>query len=141
MCFFSGRNAQRIVPLSSSRCQNGPLWTSKLSRVHVHQPVNSPDVAWTAPSWRGGAFLGTKFTGLSSWVGREWLHRAIALTFRGADSVAISVTSVVGRYCCKSLSAPPSTQLRVQRASCKNQSSVLVVHSERILRRKTQEFF
>src|SRR5215475_4276687 len=63
MCFFSRRNAQRIAPLSSSRCQNGPLWTSKLSRVQVHQPANSPDVAWTAPSWRVGAFLGTKFTG------------------------------------------------------------------------------
>src|SRR6185503_4581318 len=72
MCFFSRRNAQRSAPLSSSRCQNGPLWTSKLSRVHVHQPANSPDVAWTAPSWRGGAFLGTKFTGLSNWVGVEW---------------------------------------------------------------------
>src|SRR5712671_2871307 len=77
MCFFSRRNAQRVAPLSSSRCQNGPLWTSKLSRVHVHQPANSPDVAWTAPSWRGGVFLGTKFTGLSSWVGSEWLNRAI----------------------------------------------------------------
>lgn len=29
MCFFSRRNAQRIAPLFSSRCQNGPLWTSK----------------------------------------------------------------------------------------------------------------
>src|SRR5262245_11379161 len=69
MCFFDRRNAQRIAPLSSSRCQNGPLLTSKWSRVQVHQPANSPEVAWTAPSWRGGAFWGTKFTGLSSRFG------------------------------------------------------------------------
>src|SRR5258707_8071702 len=49
-CFFSTRKAQRIWPSSSIRCQNGPLWDSKLSRLQVRQPLNSPSV----PTCRSG---------------------------------------------------------------------------------------
>jgi hypothetical protein len=44
-CFFSTLNARRIWPSSSIRCQNGPLWDSKLSRLQVRQPLNSPSVS------------------------------------------------------------------------------------------------
>src|SRR6266851_3806259 len=44
-CFFSTLNAQRIWPSSFIRCQNGPLWDSKLSRLQVRQPLNSPSVS------------------------------------------------------------------------------------------------
>src|ERR1700704_2073609 len=49
-CFFSTRNAQRIWPSSSIRCQNGPLWDKKLLRLQVRQPANSPSV----PTCRSG---------------------------------------------------------------------------------------
>src|SRR6266403_1705796 len=49
-CFFSTRKAQRICPSSSIRCQNGPVWVSKLSRLQVRQPSNSPSV----PTCRSG---------------------------------------------------------------------------------------
>src|SRR5437764_14529404 len=44
-CLFSTRKAQRTCPSSSMRCQNGPLCVSKLSRLQVRQPLNSPDVS------------------------------------------------------------------------------------------------
>src|SRR3954465_4784854 len=43
-CLFSTLKAARILPSSSIRCQNGPLWVSKLSRLQVRPPANSPSV-------------------------------------------------------------------------------------------------
>src|SRR5262249_40017230 len=61
-CFFSTRKTHCTFPVSSMRCQNGPLWVSKASRVQVRQPANSPSVSMCTSGWKGNAFWESSFT-------------------------------------------------------------------------------
>src|SRR5215472_1679034 len=61
-CFFSTRNAQRIEPSSSIRCQNGPLLVSNASRLQVRQPANSPSVPMCRSGRLRNADLASSFT-------------------------------------------------------------------------------